>query len=98
MKATHPYHVIISPILSEESTIQTESKNKYTFKVNPRANKRQIRDAIEQLFDDIKVTAVNTMNYNGKTGNQRAMGNTGRRSNWKKAIVTLREGDTIDLI
>jgi large subunit ribosomal protein L23 len=98
MKATHPYHVIQSPILSEESTIQTESKNKYTFKVNPRANKNQIRDAIEQLFENVKVVSVNTMNYQGKTGNQRATGNTGRRPNWKKAIVTLREGDTIDLI
>ena len=98
MKATHPYHVIIAPILSEESTIQTESKNKYTFKVKPGANKRQIREAIEQLFDNVKVVAVNTMNYQGKTGNSKAAGNTGRRSNWKKAIVTLRDGDTIDLI
>jgi large subunit ribosomal protein L23 len=98
MKSTHPYHVLREPILSEESTIQTESKNKYTFKVDPRANKKQIREAIEQLFTDVTVVSVNTMNYKGKRSGSRGIGRPGRRADWKKAIVTLQQGDTIDLI
>ncbi|MFP6582085.1 MAG: 50S ribosomal protein L23 [Candidatus Hydrogenedentota bacterium] len=98
MKAEHPYHVIKTPILSEESTIQTESNNKYTFKVDPRANKKQIREAIEMQWGDIKVVGVNTMNYSGKQPGRRGAGSPGFKSKWKKAIVTLREGDTIELI
>ena len=97
MNVTHPYDVIKGIVLSEESTIQTESKNKYTFKVDPRANKRQIKFAIEKQFE-VRVTAVNTMNYEGKLGSSRMRGTSGRRPSWKKAVVTLREGDTIDLI
>lgn len=97
MKVTHPYHVIKSPVLTEESTIQSESHNKYVFKVHPKANKRQIRDAIEQQFN-VHVLAVNTMNYAGKKSARRAQGVIGRRASWKKAVVTVREGDTIDLI
>jgi large subunit ribosomal protein L23 len=100
VKANHPYYVIKSPLLSEESTRQSESSNKYTFKVDPRANKRQIKEAIEQLYSksNIKVVSVNTMNYMGKVGMRRGRGIAGRRPNWKKAIVTLRQGDTIELI
>ena len=98
MKATHPYHVIHAPVLSEESTIQTQAHNKYTFKVDPRATKQQIRDAVEQQWPDIQVLAVNTMNYRGKVGGRRGRGIPGRTASWKKAIVTLREGDSIDLI
>lgn len=97
MKISHPYHVIKAPILTEESTIQTESHNKYTFKVDPRANKKEIREAVEEHFN-VNVVSVNTMNYMGKTGSQRMRGSTGRRANWKKAVVTLREGQSIDLI
>ena len=57
MKATSPHHVIIAPVLSEESTIQTESKNKYIFKVNPKANKQQIRDAVERQWPDVQSAA-----------------------------------------
>ncbi|MDK1020312.1 MAG: 50S ribosomal protein L23 [Candidatus Hydrogenedentes bacterium] len=98
MKAKHAYHVLWAPVLSEESTIQTESKNKYTFKVDPRANKQEIRDAVERQWPEIQVVAVNTMNYRGKVSGRRSQGIPGRRASWKKAIVTLREGDTIDLI
>ena len=97
MNASHPYHVIVAPLLSEESTIQTEAHNKYVFKVAPEANKIQIKKAIERYFK-VRVTSVNTMNYAGKSGNSRMRGNTGRRSHWKKAIVTLHEGDTLDLL
>ena len=98
MKATHAYHVLKAPVLSEESTIQARSNNKYIFKVDPRANKQQIRDAVERQWPEIEVVAVNTMNYRGKVGGHRSQGIPGRRASWKKAIVTLRDGDTIDLI
>ena len=98
MKARYAYHVLRAPVLSEESTIQTTANNKYTFRVDPRANKQQIRDAVERQWPEIEVTSVNTMNYRGKVSGQRSQGVPGRRSSWKKAIVTLREGDSIDLI
>lgn len=98
MKATHPVHVLRAPVLSEESTIQTQAHNKYTFKVDPRANKQQIKDAVEQQWPEIQVLAVNTMNYRGKISGRRSGGIPGRGAGWKKAIVTLRDGDTIDLI
>jgi large subunit ribosomal protein L23 len=98
MKANHPIHVIVAPILSEESTIQTQSKNKYTFKVDARANKQQIRDAVEMQWPEVNVVSVNTMNYEGKKMGRRGVAQPGRRSKWKKAIVTLRLGDTIELL
>lgn len=97
MNTAHPYYIIKSPVLTEESTIQSESHNKYTFKVVPKANKRQIRDAIEQQFN-VRVIAVNTMNYTGKKSARRRTGVIGRRASWKKAVVTLHHDDSIDLI
>jgi large subunit ribosomal protein L23 len=97
MKFEHPYDVIKAPVLTEESTIQTESNNKYVFKVFPKANKEQIRKAIEQHYD-VKVTAVNTMNYSGKKSGRPGRRVYGRKADWKKAVVTLREGDKIELI
>jgi len=87
--------VLQAPIITEESTIQTESRNQYVFKVNPRSNKRQIREAIESKFD-VTVLSVNTMNYRGKRKVQGRY--SGYRPAWKKAIVTLRQGDSIDLL
>ena len=92
-----PHHVIIAPILSEESTIQTETQNKYMFKVHPNVNKIEIRNAIMKLYPQIKVLSVNTMNYTGKV-RRRGRGRPGRRPNWKKAVVSLRKGDTIEVI
>lgn len=94
MKATHPYHVIKAPVLSEEASIQTSAHNKYTFKVDPRANKRQIKEAVEMQWPDVRVTAVNTMNYDGKI--KRRGLQAGAAAKWKKAIVTLRASDKID--
>ena len=96
MKATHPYHIIKSPVLSEESSIQTSAHNKYIFRVDPRANKRQIKDAVEQQWPDVRVVAVNTMNYAGKS--RRRAGTPGVTAAFKKAIVTLRPDDKIELI
>lgn len=93
-KLTH--YIVKRPILSEESTLQTDL-NKYTFRVAPKANKREIREAIESVWD-VKVVAVNTMNYRGKQSGRRGRGRAGFRANWKKAIVTLRQGDSIDLV
>ena len=98
MNASHPYHVIKAPVLSEEASIQTAAHNKYTFKVNPDANKRQIKEAVEQQWPDVRVTAVNTMNYDGKIKRRGMSIKAGLTAKWKKAIVTLRAGDKIDLI
>jgi len=97
MKATHPYHVIIAPVLSEESTIQMEAHNKYVFKVDPRANKQQIKTAVEQQWPDVRVASVNTMNYAGKRKRRGYAASAGHTAKWKKAVITLRPGDSIDL-
>ena len=94
---TNPYYIIKGPLVTEESTIRREENNHYTFRVEPKANKHQIRDAIEKQFN-VKVVSVNTMNYMGKVSGRRGRGLPGRRPNWKKAIVTLRKGDMIELI
>ncbi len=92
---TDAFYIIKRPILTEESTILTTSRNQYVFHVDPRANKNQIRDAVEAMFK-VKVLAVNTMNYDGKVRRRGRF--TGRRPHWKKAVVTLRKGDAIDLM
>lgn len=81
--------------LTEKATVLGEKLNKYVFRVNPRANKLQIKSAIEKLFGKT-VLSVNTANYAGKK-KQRGQTSAGRRAHWKKAVVTLKEGDKIDL-
>lgn len=82
-----PHDLIIKPIITEES-MNDMAFGKYTFKVDRRANKSEIKKAIESIFD-VKVEKVNTMNMLGK---EKRMGvHIGRRPNWKKAIVTLTE-------
>jgi len=93
-----PYQIVKRPIITEEAQIQVAKGAQYTFQVLPDANKNQIRDAIEAIFPDVKVTRVNTMNYDGKLKRQMGSRKTGRRSKWKKAIITLRAGDSIELI
>ena len=94
--------IIICPLLSEKSN-QLVSQNKYVFKVNVNSNKLQIKEAIEKRFS-VKVNKVSTMNFKGKIKNatRRSAGNVirtkGKRSNWKKAIVSLVEGNKIDLV
>lgn len=89
---TDPRDVIRRPVVSEKSYGLLD-QGKYTFEVDPRANKTQIRIAIEQIFD-VKVAAVNTVNTKGKT--RRTRFGLGKRKDIKKAIVTLREG-SIDM-
>ena len=89
------YNVIDTVLLSEKATLLAEQNNEYVFKVDRRANKLEIKRAVEQLFGK-KVEAVRTCNYAGKLKRQRRS-DAGRAANWKKAIVRLKEGDTLDL-
>mgnify|MGYP002719272596 CR=1 FL=1 len=90
-----PYDIIISPIVSEKSMDLIEER-KYVFKVDKKANKSEIKAAIETIFDGVKVAKVNTMNMLGK---KTRLGRIeGKKSDWKKAIVTLKEDSkTIEL-
>ena len=75
--------------------VKTRPLNQYTVVADPRANKIQIRQAVQELFK-VKVLRVNTLNVRGKDRRQRTK-QAGRSSNWKKAIVTLKQGDRIEL-
>ncbi|MFM1919664.1 MAG: ribosomal subunit protein [Candidatus Hydrogenedentota bacterium] len=92
------HQIIVAPILTEESQIQIRKANQFTFRVHKDANKKQIREALEAIYPDIKITGVNTINYQGKRSAMTGRRRPGHKPNWKKAIVTLREGDTINLI
>lgn len=93
MKKEMFYTIIRSPIVTEKST-QAIEQNKVVFKVAEDATKRQIKEAIEFLFS-VKVTAVNTLNVKGKV--KRFRGRIGKRSDVKKAIVSIAEGQSIDI-
>lgn len=87
------YQVIRAPLITEKGTMVAESGNQVVFKVDRRANKVEIRQAVETMFK-VKVVDVRTINVLGKTRRVgRAMG---KRSDWKKAYVTLAEGQRID--
>ncbi|MDQ6926797.1 MAG: 50S ribosomal protein L23 [Candidatus Eremiobacteraeota bacterium] len=88
------HQTIIEPIVTEQSSASYQELGEYTFRVHPDATKTQIRTAVEQLFA-VKVTGVWTSNQRGKT--KRMGKNVGRRAHWKKAIVKLRDGDTIEI-
>jgi len=91
-----PYQIVKYPLITEKSTILREDKNKYTFRVDKRANKVEIKKALEAIFPDIGVLAVNTLNVRGKPKHSR-YNKRGRRPDWKKAVVTLRPDDTIEI-
>ena len=90
------YSVIDTIRLSEKATLLQEENNEYVFKVSRKANKLEIKRAVEQLFG-VKVTDVRTCNYNGKARRERRA-DAGRTAQWKKAIVRLKDGDSIDLV
>ena len=90
---TDPRQIIKSPIITEKSTIEREFENIVTFKVSPRANKLEIRSAVEKLFN-VKVLDVRTSRVKGKS--RRVGRYVGQRPSWKKARVKLREGDSIE--
>ena len=88
------FEIIKRPIVSEKSTALAEVGNRYVFEVDAAASKPEIRDAVQQLFN-VKVKAVRTMVVHGK--HKRTGKFEFKRSNWKKAIVTLQDGDRIEL-
>ena len=86
------YNVLVAPVISEKSTLVGEQANQYVFKVSKRANKEDVKNAVE-LFFNVSVTAVQILNRKGK---EKRYGRTvGRRVNEKKAYVSLKEGQTI---
>ena len=91
--AARHYDTVTAPIITEKTTIVAEN-NQVVFEVPLSASKPAIKDAIEQLFN-VSVSAVNTMRVKGKT--KRFRGRPGRRNDVKKAIVTLKDGDSIDI-
>jgi large subunit ribosomal protein L23 len=88
------HQVIVRPLITEKSTDQLDRQHAYTFVVDRDANKIEISHAVETLFN-VKVKDVRTMRYRGK---ERRVGrHVGHRAAWKKAVVTLRDGDTIEI-
>lgn len=90
------YSVIKTIRLSEKATALGEKNNEYVFVVDPKANKIEIRQAVEKLFGK-KVAAVRTANFAGKARRERRA-DYGRTNHWKKAIVRLKDGEKIDLV
>jgi large subunit ribosomal protein L23 len=95
--------MILRPILSEKGTMLGEALNKYVFQVEKQCNKLEIKEAIEEKFQ-VKIIKVATMNLKGKNKNMTIKSNghilrtRGNQSSWKKAIVTLEEGSSIDML
>jgi large subunit ribosomal protein L23 len=89
-----PEAVVISPLVTEKGTIAGEKGNQVVFRIRPNASKDQVRAVIEDLFK-VTVVKVRTANFLGK---ERRRGRTvGRRPNWKKAYITLKKGDRIEI-
>ena len=85
--------ILLSPLVSEKTTRASEENRQVVFKVLPGSSKLEIRRAVEKMFE-VSVTAVQVINVKGKT--KRSGQSVGKRSNWKKAYVTLAEGSDID--
>ncbi len=88
-------NIIKKPLLTEKGISLQESANQVVLKVDTRANKVEIKDAMEKLFD-VKVEKVRTLNMHGKT--KRVGRHTGKTDDWKKAVVTLAEGHKLDFL
>ena len=87
------YDVIKKPLITEKTTVEKDARNVVVFVVHKDANKIEIKDSVEKLFK-VEVDAVKTANVAGKT--KRVGKNIGKRPNWKKAYVSLKEGSNID--
>jgi len=90
--------IVIGPVITER-TYQLYTQGRYTFRVSPRANKTEIKKALEEQYENqgIKVRTVNTVTMHGKKRrSMRRLGTVGSTANWKKAIVTLGEGQKIE--
>ena len=96
-------NIILNPILTEKSSLLMDKLNQYVFRVHVKANKIQIKNELEDRFK-ISIINVTTMNFKGKSKNTtmrsggHVLRSSGKRSAWKKAIVTLKEGDKINLV
>ena len=90
----HLYDVIQEPLITEKMTRDAEKFGKYAFRVHPKANKKEIQSAVEKVFN-VHVTRVNTLNNSGKW--RRVRFQPGKTADWKKAIVTLKKGEKIDI-
>lgn len=89
--------IIIKPVVTEKMTAQTEKFNRYAFVVDQRANKIQIKNAVKDMYN-VTVDTINTMNYAGKSKSKFTKAGliSGKTNKYKKAIVTLSEGESID--
>ena len=92
----NPYDIVYTVLITEKETASAEKFQRYAFKVNPKANKIQIAQAIEAIFDEVKVASVKVMNCLGKKKRMRSA-KMCKRPDWKKAIVKLAEG-SIELL
>ncbi len=90
----HLYEIIQEPLITEKVTKESEKLGKYAFRVHPKANKKEIKSAVEKTFN-VHVTGVNTLNNYGKW--RRVRFQPGMTPDWKKAIVTLKKGEKIDI-
>lgn len=88
------YDVIQEPLITEKIARETEKYHKYAFRVHPDANKKQIKSAVEKIFN-VHVTRVNTLNNSGKW--RRIRFQPGKTADWKKAVVTIKAGEKIDI-
>lgn len=90
----HIYDIVQEPLITEKMTKDSEKLGKYAFRVHPKANKNEIQAAVEKIFN-VHVTQVNTLNNSGKW--RRVRSQPGKTADWKKAIVTLKKGEKIDI-
>ena len=92
----NPYDVVYTVMITEKATALSEKQSRYAFKVNPTSNKIEIRQAVEAIFEGVKVSSVNVMHCLGKKKRIRSS-KLGKRPDWKKALVTVTEG-SIELL
>ena len=89
------YGIIEKPLVTEKSTVLQDIRNQFTFKVRRSTNKSEVKKAVESLFD-VHVEKVRIIRMPGKI--KRILGRPGRTAPWKKAVITLRQGETIDIV
>jgi large subunit ribosomal protein L23 len=89
----NPYDIIVRPVITEKTTIQKDERNQISFEVARRANRVEVRRAVEKIFN-VRVAAVNTQHVKGKIKRRGRI--VGKRKDWKKAIVTLMPGERIE--
>lgn len=88
------YDIVIEPLITEKLSKAAEEAGQYGFRVHPKANKKEVKSAVEKIFN-VHVVSVNTMNVSGKWRRVRHV--PGQTAAWKKAVVTLKKGEKIDL-